>query len=513
MKKVDNIKKTFSIIFVITLVVKVLGLLRDVVFAKFYGTGYVATAFFASIRIPTQLIDIILSSAIVSVFVPVFNEVMQKDGKESANAFANNFVNIVALISSIISILGIIFAPQVVKALAGGFDWRTYELTVELIRITFPMVIFTAIAFSFVGYLQSYKEFNVPAMISGISNIVIILFLLFFREKFEIYGVACCMTFAWLLQVLVQLPFVKKYGYKFNFKINFKDENMRKVLMLAFPIIISTAVLPINNLVATRLASGINENAVATLEYAYKLFLVISGVFTYAIGNIIFPDLSRASAENSRDEYVSIIHKALKMMSFLLIPLTIGIAIYSRDIVSTIYERGEFSETSTMMTSGALLFYCLGILGSGFVEVLNKSFYAKQDTKSPLLIGIIVVSVNLLFSIILSNAMGVNGLALSTAITTTINALILLYVANHKEKKIISKDLIITILKMLISAIVMGAIVYVVNNYLNLVFEYTFVMNLIRMFIGAVVGVVIYYILTSLLKVNELNLFKLGGKN
>lgn len=359
MKKTNDMKKTFSIIFVITLVVKVLGLLRDIVFAKFYGTGYVATAFFASIRIPTQLIDIILSSAIVSVFVPVFNEVLKKDGEEKANAFSSNFVNIVALISTVISILGIVFAPQVVDILAGGFDAKTYGLTVELIRITFPMVIFTAIAFSFVGYLQSHNEFNVPAMISGISNIVIILFLLFFRERFDIHGVAACMTFAWLLQVVIQIPFVKKYGYKFNAKINFKDDNIKKVFKLAVPILVSTAVLPINNLVATRLASNLENSPVATMEYAYKLYVVISGVFTYAIGNIVFPSMARASAENNQEEYIALLHKALKMMSFLLIPLTIGIAIYSKDIIKVIYERGEFTETSTIMTASVLMYYCL----------------------------------------------------------------------------------------------------------------------------------------------------------
>ena len=509
----DNIKKTFSIIFVITLVVKALGLLRDIVFAKFYGTGYVATAFFAATRIPTQLIDIILSSAIISVFVPVFNEIMQKEGKDKANLFAQNFVNIVALISTIIAILGILFAPQVVNLLAGGFNVTTYELTVELIRITFPMVIFTAIAFSFVGFLQSYKEFNVPAMISGISNIVIILFLIFFKDKFGIHGVAVCMTFAWLLQVLVQLPFVKKYGYKFDLKINFKDENIKKIVRLAIPILISTAVLPVNNLVATRIASGINDSAVATLEYAYKLFLVISGVFTYAIGNIIFPDLSRASTQNDSEEYINLIHKALKMMSFLLIPLTIGIAIFRQDIISTIYQRGEFTESSTLATSGALLFYCLGILGSGFVEVLNKAFYAKQDTKTPLLIGITIISVNIVLSMLLGNVMGVNGLALSAAITTVINALILLYMANKKQRGILSKEILLSFIKMLISAFAMGIIVYVLNNYLIIVFETTFIMNIVRMIIGAVIGVITYYILTSLLKVNELNLFKLGGKN
>ena len=241
----NNMTKTFSVVFIITLAVKFLGLLRDVVFANFYGTGNVANAFFAATRIPTQLIDIVLGSAIVSIFVPIFNEVLQKKGKDNANEFASNFINVISIISTGIAILGIIFAPQVVNLLAGGFSGETYNLTVELIKITFPMIIFTAIAFSLVGFLQSYGEFRVPSMISGISNIVIILFLIFGREKFGIHGVAFCMTFAWLLQVLIQLPFAKKYGYKFKFNVNFNDENLKKIFKLALPVILSTAVLPI----------------------------------------------------------------------------------------------------------------------------------------------------------------------------------------------------------------------------------------------------------------------------
>ena len=181
MKK--NIIKTFSSVFIITLIAKVLGLLRDIVFANFYGTGFEATAYFTAIKIPTQIVDLVLSSAIVSTFVPVFNEIMQKDGKDKANLFAGNFINVITLVATVISIVGIVFAPQIVNFLAGGFDIQTYNLTVELIRITFPMIIFTAMAFSFVGFLQSYGEFNIPAMISGISNLVVIAFLLLFNNK------------------------------------------------------------------------------------------------------------------------------------------------------------------------------------------------------------------------------------------------------------------------------------------------------------------------------------------
>ena len=501
MKK--NIFKTFSLIFIITVISKFLGLFRDIVFAKYYGTGYVANAFFAAIRIPTQLVDIILSSAIVSTFVPIFNQVLQKDGKDKANKFANNFVNIVALISTAIAIIGIIFAPQIVKALAGGFDTQTFNLTVELIKITFPMIIFTAIAYSLVGFLQSYGQFNIPAMISAVSNLVIIIFLLLFREKFGIHGVAGCMLFAWLLQVLIQVPFAKKYGYPFILHIDFKDENIKRVFLLSIPILISTAVLPINNLVSTRLASGMGDNAVSAMEYAYKLYVVISGVFTYAIGNIIFPEMSRASADDNKEEYKEIINKAMRMMIYILIPLTIGITIFSKDIISVIYERGEFTAESTLITSSILTFFSVGIIGSGIVEVMNKAFYAKQDTKSPLIAGIIMIIINVILCVTLSKFLDVKGLALATSITAIVNAITLMYIAN-KNVKIITKELGTFIAKVVISALVMGVVVYLLNNYL----QASSLINIFRMIIGAVMGVVTYYLMTYLLKANEIKLFK-----
>ena len=510
MKK--NIIKTFSSVFLITLVAKVLGLLRDIVFANFYGTGMEATAYFAAIKIPTQIVDLVLSSAIVSTFIPVFNEIMQKDGKEKANKFAGNFINVVTVVATGISIFGMLFAPQIVNWLAGGFDAQTYNLTVELIRITFPMIIFTAMAFSFVGFLQSYGEFNIPAAISGISNLIVIGFLLFFSNTTGIHGVALCMVIAWALQLIIQLPHAKKFGYNFGFNIDFKDPNLKKVFLLSIPILISTAVLPINNLVSTRLASGMDEGAVPALEYAYKLYIVISGVFTYAIGNIIFPELSRASSNKDGTEFKSIISKAIKLLAFILIPLTVGIIIYREDIVSVMYQRGEFDLTSTIQTSSALLYYAIGIIGAGIVEIMNKSFYAKQDTKTPLFVGASIIIVNIILSILLGNtAMTFSGLALATSITALINALVLTIIINKKEKGILSKDLLIHFGKVVISTIIMAFAVIGINGLLVGVLENNLTMHIIRMIIGAVCGLITYFILTACLKVNEFKIL-LGGK-
>ncbi len=501
MKK--NILKTFSSVFIITLIAKVLGLLRDSLFANYYGTGVEATAFFTAIKIPTQIVDLVLSSAIVSTFVPVFNEVLQKEGKDKANLFANHFVNGIAMIATLLTLVGIVFARPIVKLLAGGFDTATYELTVELIRIAFPMIIFTAMAFSFVGLLQSYGQFNVPAMISGISNLVVIGFLLLFRERTGIQGVTVCMVVAWFLQLVIQFPFAKKFGYPFSFTVCLKDANLKKVFRLAVPIIMSTAVLPINNLVSTRIASDMSDGAMAALEYAYKLYIVVSGVFTYAIGNIIFPELSRAIADGNKENYQRTIQKALKLLTFLLIPLTAGIMIYSQDMVSIMYERGEFGMDSVVKTADALFFYAIGIIGAGFVEVMNKSFYARQDTKTPFKVGLVVVVCNFIVSLLLSHtALEFRGLALATSLTAILNAVLLLVLVSRQEKGIWNRELLEYLLKIGISAGVMTIIVCMGNSFLVPYLHGGMVQNIIRVGLGAFAGVVVYFVCTALFKIN-----------
>ncbi len=500
MKK--NMVKTLSAVFILTAISKVLGFLRDVVFANIYGIGQEATAYQAALKIPTQIVDIVLSSAIVSCFVPIFNEVLQKDGKERANKFANNFINIVAVIATFISVLGIIFAPYIVKAFT-SFSSETYELTVTLVRITFPMIIFTAMAFSLVGFLPRYGEFNVPASISGISNLVVILFLLLFNNKVGIQGVCYCIVFAWLLQLLVQLPFAKKFGYGFKVKIDFKDENLKKVLKIAVPILVSTAVLPINNLIAMKFASGIGDKYYSSLEYAYKLYVVVYGIFAYAIGNIIFPELSKAISANDKEGYSGTINKSIRLIAFLLIPLTLGIMIYSNDIVSLSYERGEFTSEATALTSGALFFYAIGIVGAGMVEIMNKSFYAKQNIKTPLIVGMVIIVVNLLLCYLLSKtSLSFRGIALSTAMVSLLNGTILSIIINKENKGIFNKELFAFIGKIFISALIMCFVVIATNELLSNL-SGSFIYNLIRVGVGTLAGVITYFVVTYALKSNE----------
>ncbi len=508
MKK--NMMKTLSTVVIITAVSKILGLLRDVVFAQIYGDSVEATAYFAALKIPTQIVDIVLSSAIVSTFIPVFNEVLQKSGEEKANKFAGNFINIVAVIATVISIIGIIFAPLLVNLLASGFEGYTYELTVNLVRITFPMIIFTAMAFSFVGFLQSYGEFNIPSGISGISNLAVILFLLFFSSRFGITGVCYFTVFAWFLQLIIQVPMAKKFGYDFKFGLNFHDENIKKVIKLAIPILISTAVLPINNLVSMNFASNMPQGSIPALEYAYKLYVVIYGIFTYAVGNIIFPELSREGSKDDNTGFIALINKSFNLITFILLPLTLGIMFYSKDIVALIYQRGSFDLNATMNTSQALFFYAIGIIGAGIVEIMNKSFYAKQNTKVPLIVGICVIITNLILCFVLSKtSLGFAGLALATAINAIINGVILTIILNKYQSGILNKDLFKYIFKIVISSACMMVVVFGVNTLMNSVLTESVLNDIIRVGAGSLSGLIVYFILTYILKVNEFrNLIK-----
>lgn len=311
------------------------------------------------------------------------------------------------------------------------------------------------------------------------------------------------MVFAWLIQLLIQIPFAKKFGYKFNFFIDFKDPNLKRVFILALPIFISTAVIPINMFVITNFASKLGEGNIATLDYAYKIYLVIYGIFTYAIGNIIFPELSRNSGEGYEEQFNSLVTKGLRLISFLLIPMTVGMIIYSKDIISILYERGSFTAEATINTGSALAFFAIGIIGAGIVEIMNKSFYAKKNTKVPLFVGIVMIALNYVLCLALSNtALTFKGLALSFALVSIANGIVLLTILNFKYSKVITKDLLIYILKIGLATVCMGVLVYAIDFALQDYLVGTMIKNIIRLAIGGGVGVGFYFALAHLLKLN-----------
>ncbi len=456
-QKGNQAVKAVSFMMMITLTGKVLGLVREQFLAANYGLGMETAAFMVASRIPRTFFDAIFASAISASFIPIFNEYLQKKGKDEAFSLANRFITLISTVTAIMMILGMVFAKQFVWLFAVGFDAQTALLSASLARVLFPTILFTAIAFSFVGILQSLDEFNVPAAISVASNAIIILYFIFFNEKFGVYGLTSAFLIGWAMQAFIQIPSLQKKGYWFRPDFRFWDEGIKKIGKLMLPVMIATWVQPINFIINCRFASQLidGEQNVSALEYANNLYTIIVGVFVLAIANLIFPRLSRISGEEDRVEFGSTVKVTLRSMMFLLVPMMVGMMALSRPLVALIYERGDFGAEGTLLTATALFFFSLGVMGYGVQTILSRAFYANQDGKTPFFSGIVSVVTNAILCSLLLKPMGLGGLALSAAVSSIVSAVVLLGPAVKRYPEIIDKKLVISLGKMAICAMVM----------------------------------------------------------
>lgn len=466
----NHLKQYRTLLFMVsaTFLGKVLGMLRDVLLAYHYGTDSEAVAFITASRLPLNFFDFALGAVIGSAFIPIFNEAMEKESPQNSRRLANEFVNIIMIIGIIMTVFGISFTPAFVRLIAGGLPSETFLLSVKLARMMFPMLIFTALTFAFVGILQSLGEFNVPAAISVIANLIMIGYLLIFNERFGIEGMAVAMVIGWFFQMAIQLPVLYRYKYPFKFVFRFKSPYLKQIVVVMLPILISTWVQPINVFINTYLAARIGDGSgVAVLEYANKVFIIIAGVFILALSNLIFPSLSRLSNQTSDEDFLTLLRSALQALLYFMLPLTLGIMVFNKPLIQLMYERGAFTHQQTIYVASALLFYGIGILGYGYREILNKAFYAKGNAKAPMIIAIVGIAFNVIMSLLLVKWMGLNGLALASSLSGFFISAILIWWFRKHGFHILRRQEHIYGLKAVTATAVMTVVVYIYRTILE----------------------------------------------
>lgn len=379
----------------------------------------------------------------------------------------------------------------------------------SLVVILFPSMIFTALAYSLTGVLQSYGEFNVPAAISLVSNGIMVVYLFVAKDKFGIYGVSAAMLAAWAFQLIVLLPSLARKGYRYRPFINFKNPGLKKALFLALPILISSWVQPINTMVNMFLASFLNDGqAVSALDYANKLYIIFVGVLTYAVSNLIFPSISRiATDKNKKNEFNEIVKTSVGSVLFVLLPVMIVFLTERVEIVRLVYERGAFGAEQTALTSTALLWYSFGMLGYGMQEMLNKAFYAGQNGKTPMRVSVcgIALNVALSFLFVRSFGLGIAGLPMAASVAANFIAVVLAVLLN-KKCRIFDRSFMFNFVKMLLSGAAMAASLVVVCGCVS--FSDTFVGRFLDFCVPAGVGFVVYLIVSFMLNTTEIKQVK-----
>ena len=507
-KENDHATRTISIVMVITLIGKVLGLYRDHLMAVHYGTaGMEAKAFYVASRIPRVFFDVVFASAIAACFIPVFSEYLTQKGKQEAFRFGGNFLSVMTLLTALLTGLGILFAEPLVTLFADGYDAQTAALAASLTRVMFPTVLFTGVAFSFVGVLQSLGEFNVPALISVVSNLVIILYYLTLDQQFGIYGLAVAFLVGWFLQAAVQVPSLRRLGFRYRPGLELRSEGMRKVFALMLPVMVSTWVQPINLTINSKFGSRLYEGAgVSAIEFSTNLYLVIAGVFVLSVTNVIFPKLSRLTAQHQEEAFRDTLRQTVHGSLFFVLPMAAGLMLLARPLVSFLYGGGEFDEFSVSITSQALVWVSLGMVGYGLQNILSRSYFAKQDGRTPLVAGAVSILTNLGLCMVLTEPLGVAGLAISSTVSSTLYAILLLVPLELRGEGVLSRAFLGDFGKMLLAAVGMSAAVWLARTGLESLLPAGKLGEVVLLGLCAALGVAVYFLLALGLGLGEAKL-------
>lgn len=506
-KPQQNQTKTIGTVMVIMLLGKVLGLLRERLLAVNYGSDMASYAFLTASRIPRVFFDAIFASAIAACFIPVFSEYLEKRGKKEAFEFASSFLTVMALLTGVLSVVGMALSGPFVSFLADGYNAETAALATNLTRIMFPTVLFTGIAFSFVGILQSMNRFYIPALISAVSNLVIIGYYYVFNDRFGVYGLSIAFLVGWFLQAAVQIPSLRKLGFHYRPKLDFRSEGMKKVFSLMVPVMVSTWVQPISLTINAKFASRLYDGfGVTAIELSSNLYLIIVGVFISSVTNVIFPKLSRLSADNQAQEFTQTISQAIRGSLFFILPMSAGLMVVSHPLIALVFGDGKYDAFSVAITAEGLFYLSFGMVGYALQNVLSRGCFARQDGKTPLIAGILCIGVNIALCVALTQPLGIKGLALASSISSTVYALALLMLMERGGQRLITPDLPGALVRMALATAVTAAGAYFTCLYTaNLApGKLGLVLNL---GLTACVGASLYLLAALLLRLEETTIF------
>ncbi len=427
-----------------TLLSRVFGLLRDITLATIFGASGGTDAFLVAFKIPNFMRRLFGEGAFSLAFVPVLSEYREKHDKKALKDLINHVAGTLGGFLLVLSILGMIFAPALVYLFAPGFTSNAgqIQLTADLLRITFPYIFFIALVAFAGGILNSYHQFAIPAFTPVLLNLCLIASVFFLAPYFDepLMGLAWGVAIAGIIQLLLQFPALLKLGLMPTPKIKRGHEGVKKITKLMIPAIFGSSVAQINLLLDTVIASFLVTGSVTWLYYSDRLLEFPLGVLGIAIATVILPTLSQQHARASKEQFNQTLNWALRLVALVTIPACAGLFILATPILASLFEYGKFSADDTYFSSLSLMAYMLGLPALIVIKILAPGFYARQDTRTPVRIGIIAMVCNMFLNILFVVPMVFIdyqaphvGLALATSLSAYINAT-LLYRRLRKDK-------------------------------------------------------------------------------
>jgi putative peptidoglycan lipid II flippase len=421
-----NLLKALATVSSMTLVSRILGLIRDVVIARVFGAGLATDAFFVAFRIPNLLRRLFAEGAFSQAFVPVLSEYRAARGDQVTKQLVDHVATLLATILLAVSVVGVIAAPFIIYISAPGFsaDPDKFHLTVALLRLTFPYILFISLTSLAGGILNTWSRFSVPAFTPTLLNVSFIVFALWLAPYFEppVMALAWAVFFGGILQLALQLPFLMKIRMVPRPSWRARDPGVLRILKLMGPAVLGVSVAQVSLLINTIFASFLVTGSVTWLYYADRLMELPVGLLGVALGTILLPSLSRRYADGAAGEYSSLLDWGLRLTVLLAAPCAVALAVLAVPILATLFKHGEFVVQDVFMTRQALIAYSAGLVALILIKILAPAFYARQNVKTPVKIAVITLLATQLMNLAFVWHLKHAGLALAIALAAWVNA-------------------------------------------------------------------------------------------
>lgn len=484
-----------------SLISRLLGLIRDRLFASTFGAGDSLDAYYAAFRIPDFIFNLLILGALSSAFVPVFVQYLSKNKKREAWMVASSLFNILLAVTVVICVLIFIFMDKLVFLVAPGFDEEKKQLTILLTRIMLMSPIFFGISNIFSCILNSFKKFISYALAPIVYNLGIIFGVIFFVPKYEVVGLAMGVALGSFLHAIIQLPAVIRLGFRWKPVFNLKHEGVLKIAKLMVPRSLALGFNQINLWLITVIASTITAGSIAVFNLANNLQSFPIGIFGVSLAIAAFPCLAEAVAKNNTDLFKNQFSKTFSKIIFYVVPISAIILLERAQIVRLILGSGNFDWNDTILTANSLGLFSLSIFAQALLPLLARSFYSLSDTRTPVIISVISIAINIVASLMLAGQYGVLGLALAFSISSFINMILLLVVLRIRVGDL--KDIVIfkNGFKTLISTIILIIMTYIsLRLFASIVDMNTYIGILIQAFGAAAMGLIVYIAASKLMK-------------
>ena len=456
-----NLLRALATVSSMTLLSRVLGYVRDFFIARVFGAGLATDAFFVAFRIPNLLRRLFGEGAFSQAFVPVLSEVRSRQSAEDTRALVDCVSTVLFLALLLTAALGMAAAPLVVYLSAPGFaaDPGKFALTVQMLRITFPYIVFISLVALAAGILNTWSRFAVPAFTPVLLNVSLIIAAAFFAERFD----APALALAWavfaggLLQLALQLPFLARIGMLPRWRLDLKHPGVARVLKLMAPAVFGVSVSQVSLLINTIFASFLVTGSVSWLYYADRLMEFPAGLLGVALGTILLPSLSKYHASGAAEEYSRLLDWGLRLTLLLAVPAAAALAVLAMPLIATLFHYGRFSAEDAWMTRQALVAYSLGLVGMILVKILAPGFYAKQNVVTPVKIGLATLVATQAMNLAFIGPLAHAGLALAIGLGACLNALLLFLFLKKQKIYAPQPGWTVFVLKVCVAVLLMAA--------------------------------------------------------